>query len=113
MAKVIEQYWTQKLGKIWHVENKFNLVGEHVTLINFGKYPIIESVFCIRNSITSCTIKLVDSTTFNFPVIKGAYYLDCHYEITEKELVKVTIPLDWYMLTYSYQLFGTKFDKSF
>lgn len=105
--KILNQYWYQKPGKKWHSDPKFNLVGKHVTVIDVGELEVQE-VFCVRNFVTSCTVKFTDGSLFNYEFMNNALYLSASFTVIGKGIVKVEVDLCWYTLSYSYDLIGLK-----
>ncbi len=103
--RVISQRVTERIGRRWHPDDKFNKVGEHTTRVDI-KGKTVESVFTVRSIPTSCTVKFTDGTTFNFPIANTAWYLDAKHSVKGNTL-KVVVLLDWYTLSSSYYFITT------
>ena len=105
-VRILDQYWYQNPGRQWHSDPKFNLVGKHVTVIEVGD-RVVKEVFCVRNCITSCTVRFTDGS-FNYEFMRNALYLSASYTVIGDGVIQVEVDLDWYTLSYSYDLMGPK-----
>ena len=110
---ILKQGWYEELGRIWHQIEKYNKIGEHITILNLENKNAedIEEIYCVRNGRVNVSIRFKDNTYYTFFVMNDSLYLDVKYEIINSKTIIVKIPLSWYTLTYSYKLIGKKMKK--
>lgn len=108
--KILKQTWYREEGRIWHSEPKFNLIGNHVTFVSIEDKEI-EEVFTVRNHNVTVTLKFKDESFFSYEVMKNSLYLDVKWEIVGKGIIKSSVHLSWYTLTYYWHLNGKEVNK--
>lgn len=108
--QIIKQTWYEKIGRVWHHLDRYNKIGEHITILDLkDKYAEdIETIFCVRNGRVNVSIKFKDETYYTFFVMNDSLYLDVRFEVIDQKTIAVIVPLSWYTLTYSYKLIGKK-----
>ena len=111
--KIEKQGWYQEVGKIWHTLEEFNMVGEHITILNIGRKwsSSIDKVFFIRNYQGTVTIEFKNGDYFNFPVLNNTFYWTAKLTILSRNKIQISIPLSWYCLGYKHSFIGRRYTK--
>lgn len=114
--------WYKETGKEWHEDPKFNMIGEWIAYVRLNDLKVedITSIHCNRWGMTSLVVSWHDPKD-NYPpdgvsvstqVLTGnAMYLDSTWEVLAEGIVRVRVPLSWYVLGYSYDLNGEESPK--